>query len=310
MSLYYQPSNKMPLSGVLICLLGGVVAATVLALIYIYAIWYIPFVYINLFICLGFGFALSMVLSLLVRAGKLRNPLGASIVSLVVGLAAVYLEWAVYLTLLLNSETTGTGRDADTSTSFSLPLFVDVLTHPARMWEYILQLNETGSWSLKGATPSGAFLWVIWAVELLLIMGLPYLMARSQASEPFSESANEWAEEETLAHPISFAPDVAATRSALESGHLNALTPHLTQAEEEQFARLKLYNAPNDPFCQYLTLENVTKKLDSKGKSTESTDKVVEYLAISSATYQELKRRFGTLPVATRPVEQEIVAPQ
>jgi hypothetical protein len=307
MSLYYQPSNKMPVSGALICLLGGVVAAAVLAVVYVYAIWYIPFVYINLFICLGFGFALAMVMILLVRAGKIRNPRGASMLSLVVGLAAVYLEWTMYLTLLLNSETTGTGKDADTSTSFSFSLFVDVLTHPARMWEYILRLNETGSWSLKGATPSGTFLWLIWAIELLLIVGLPYLLARSQASDPFSESANEWAEEEALAHPIGFASDVASTRSALESGQFNSLTPHLTEADEEQFARLRLYHVPNDPFCHYLTLDNVTKKLDSKGKSTETTENVVQHLTISSATYQELKRRFGTLPVATRQAAQESV---
>ncbi|MDB5267640.1 MAG: hypothetical protein JWP58_680, partial [Hymenobacter sp.] len=30
MSLYYQPSNKMPLGGVLLFLLGGVLAAAVL----------------------------------------------------------------------------------------------------------------------------------------------------------------------------------------------------------------------------------------------------------------------------------------
>ena len=52
--------------------------------------------------------------------------------AVLVGRAAVYLEWSVYLTLLFNSETTGTGRDADTSTSFSGGLFLDVFTHPGR----------------------------------------------------------------------------------------------------------------------------------------------------------------------------------
>ena len=304
MSLYYQPSNKMPVSGVLICLLGSVVAAAVLALIYIYSIWYIPFLYINFFICLGFGIVLGAVLVLFINTGKLRSPLGTTILSVLVSLVAVYLEWAVYLTLLVNSITTGAGDDADTSTSFSFSVFVDILTQPAEMWDAIRRLNETGSWSLKGTTPTGILLWVVWASELLIIAGMAYFISRGQAREPFSESANEWADEETLAQPLSYAADAGRTRAALESGQFNSLTVFPPDSDDEQFARLKLYTAPNDPFCYYLTLENVTLTFDSKGTASEEADTVVQYLTISSVTYQELKRRFGLLPVAASPVEQ------
>ncbi|MBO2010699.1 hypothetical protein [Hymenobacter negativus] len=300
MSLYYKPSNKMPIGGVLLFLLVGVLASALLALVYIYAIWYIPFVYINVFICLGFGLVLGGVLMLLARAGKLRSPVGVGLLALLVGLVAVYLEWSVYLTLLFNAEATGTGRDADTSTSFSAALFADVFTHPGTMWEAIGKINETGTWSLKGATPSGVFLGIIWVIELLIILGGAYLLARSQADEPFSEVANEWADEETLPHPIGFAQDVAQTRTALETGQFHALTPYVAQSETDPFARLKLHRAPNDHNCQYLTLENVTTKIDDKGKATQSTDTVVQYLAISPVAYEELKKRFGTLPVATQ----------
>ncbi|MDB5270646.1 MAG: hypothetical protein JWP58_3686 [Hymenobacter sp.] len=298
MSLYYQPSNKMPLGGVLLFLLGGVLAAAVLALVYIYAIWYIPFVYINFFICLGFGVVLGGILMLLARAGKLRSPRGVAGLAVVVGLAAIYLEWSVYLTLLFNSETTGTGREADTSTSFSAGLFLDVLTHPAAMWAAIGKINATGTWTLKGATPSGAFLWVVWAVELVIILGGAYLLARSQADEPFSELANEWADEETLAHPLAYAHDAAQTRTALETGQFRTLLPHAAPAGPDPFARLKLHRVANDPGCQYLTLENVTPKVDDKGKASESTATVVQHLAISPAAYDELKARFGTAPAA------------
>lgn len=315
MNLYYQPSNKMPLAGVLLTLLGGAVAAAGLALLYVYAIWYIPFVYINFFICLGFGLLLGGALVLLVLRGKLRSPGGVAGLALLVGLLAVYLEWALYLMLLFNTEATGTGPNADTSTSFSLPLLTDILTHPGRMWAAMRQINGTGTWSLKGATPSGLFLWLIWVVEALIIMGGAYLLARSQADEPFSEATNEWATEETLAHPIGYAHDAAATRTALETGQFHTLTPYLSEAEVDQFARLKLHSVPNDHSCQYLTLENVTTQLDKKGKPTQTTSTIVQHLAISPATYQELKRRFGTLPAATfsgtsRPVAEDIELPE
>lgn len=296
MSLYYQPSNKMPIGGVLLFLLGGVLAAAVLAFVYIYAIWYIPFVYINFFLCLGFGLVLGGILMLLARAGKLRSPKGVAVLAVLVGLAAIYLEWSVYLTLLFNSETTGTGRDADTSTSFSSSLFGDVLTHPGAMWEAIGKINATGTWSLKGATPSGLFLWVIWLLELIIILGGAYFLARSQADEPFSEVTNEWADEETLAHPIAYAYDAAQTRTALETGQFHALAPHAAQSEFDPFARLKLHCVAADPGCRYLTLENVTTKVDDKGKATQSTATVVQHLAISPGSYDELKQRFGQLP--------------
>ena len=299
MSLYYQPSNKMPVGGVLLFLLGGVLAAAGLAFVYIYAIWYIPFVYINFFLCLGFGLVLGVILLLLAKAGKLRSPKGVGGLAVLVGLAAVYLEWSVYLTLLFNSETTGTGRDADTSTSFSGGLFLDVLTHPGAMWNAIVKINATGTWTLKGTTPSGAFLWVVWLIELVIILGGAYLLASSQADEPFSETANEWAEEETLAHPIAYAHDSAATRVALETGQFQTLTPHLDQDELGQFARLTLHCAPNDPSCQYLTLENVKKERDSKGKITEAKAIVVQHLGISPAARQDLKQRFGQVPTTT-----------
>jgi len=300
MSPYYKPSNKMPPVGIMALLAGGVVAALVLALVYIYAVWYIPFVYINFILCLGFGLLLGAVLALLVRLGKLRNPGAVGALALLVGLVAVYLEWGVFMTLLFNSESTGTGADADTSTSFSLSLFADIITHPGAMWLAMRKINETGTWSLKGSTPSGVFLGVIWVIEAVMILGGAWLMAKAQATEPFSETSNEWADEETLAHPLSFAQDAATTRTALESGQFHHLTPHTGTEAEAPFARLKLHSAPNDHNCRYLTLENVTTTVDKKGKASQSTTTVVQHLAISAADFQELQRRFGAVP-ASRP---------
>ena len=304
MSPYYKPSNKMHPAGIAALLAGGVVAALVLALVYIYAVWYIPFVYVNFFLCLGFGLVLGAVLALLARLGKLRSPSAVGALALLVGLVAVYLEWGMYLTLVFNTETTGTGANADTTTSFSLRLFADIITHPTAMWGAIRQLNETGTWSLKGATPSGIFLGLIWVVEAVIIVGGAYFMAKAQATEPFSEVSNEWATEETLAHPLTFAQDAATTRAALEAGNFQHLTPHVGTGTEDPFARLKLHSAPNDHNCRYLTLENVTTTLDKKGKASQSTSVVVQHLAISAAAFQELQRRFGTLP-ASQPAPVE-----
>jgi hypothetical protein len=294
MSTYYQPSHRMPPGGVLLTLLGGLLAAAVLALVYIYAVWYIPIVYANFLLCAGFGLGLGLALAWLGRRGRLRSPRGMGVLAVVVGLLALYLQWGVWLTLLFNAETTGTGADADTSTSFSLPLLLDILSHPGAMWEAMLEVNKTGTWSLKGSTPSGLFLGLIWLTEAVVILGCTYFTATLWAGEPYSELADEWAEEETLAQPVRYAHDAAATRAALEAGRFDdALTPHLEATDLGQFAHLKLHCAPNDPSCAYLSYENITKSLDKKGKPEHKTQPVVQYLAVSPATVQALRSRFG-----------------
>lgn len=296
MNPYYQPSNKMPLGGSLLLLVGGTVAAAILAVVYTYAEWYLPFVYLNFVLCLGFGFLLGGALALLVRLGKLRSPRTVGWLAAAVGLLAVYLQWAVYLTLLLNSETTGTGSSADTTTSFSSEVLLGLLVEPSIMGKAMGQLYEHGSWSLKGLTPSGIFLGIIWLLEALIIVGGAWIIASGQAEQPFSEASNEWAEEETLAHPVGFAQDPGATRTALEGGQFEHLTPYADQPGEDTFARVQLHRAPNDPACHYLTLQNVHRTLDKKGKPSENTTEVCKHLAISEATYRDLKTRLGQAP--------------
>lgn len=296
MSLYYQPSNKLPLGGVATFLIGGVAAAVVLAFVYIYAEWYIPFIYINFILCAAFGLLLGFVLMLLVRAGKLRSPGGVALLTVLVGLVAVYVQWALYLTLLFNSENVGVGDDAETITSFNGGLFVGFLTSPGNLWTGMQEINATGVWTLKGTTPTGIFLWIIWLAEAAAIVGAAYFVAVSQADEPFSELANEWADEETLARPVAYSADDHATRTALESGQHHTLVLHEESDDElAPFSRLKLYAAANDDSCRYLTLENVTRERDKKGKITETSSVVVKRLAITDAIRRELRERFGAV---------------
>ncbi|OGX87521.1 hypothetical protein [Hymenobacter coccineus] len=313
MSLYHQPSNKMPLSGALLFLVGGAAAAAVLALVYIYAIWYIPFIYINVVLCGGFGLLLGVALARLARAGKLRSPRGVGALAAVVALGAVYLEWGVYLTMLFGTETPTAAADSDVaskvvssaglsvaSTSFSPSLFATILAEPAHMWNAMRQINETGTWSLKSATPSGLLLWAIWLIEAAIIVGGAYLVAVAQAGEPFSEATDTWADEETLPHPVGYIAQAAEARQAFETGQFHLLTPHVAENELDQFACVRLHRAPNDDACQFLTLENVTVKRDRKGKITQKTANVVQRLAISPAAYQALKTQFGAPPAAGR----------
>lgn len=87
--------------------------------------------------------------------------------------------------------------------------------------------------------------------------------------------------------------NVTGTRTALESGRFEQLVPATSRAAADPFARLQLHRAPNDPICCYLTLQNVTVKLDKKGRATQNVTAVLKHLAISPKAYQELRQHFG-----------------
>ncbi|HLK96390.1 MAG TPA: hypothetical protein VK364_01350, partial [Hymenobacter sp.] len=192
MNHYYQPSNRFSVGGVLLLLAVGVLAAGLLAFIYVYAVWYIPFIYINFLLTLAFGFLLGVVLAQLVRTGKLRNPALVTLLATGVALVACYIQWALYLTLVLNTTSVESlGRRASVAhTSFSTDVMSSILLHPGSIVEAMSELATSGSWSLMGVTPSGIFLYLIWLVEAAIIVGAAVLLARIQSTEPFSETAN------------------------------------------------------------------------------------------------------------------------
>ena len=154
---------------------------------------------------------------------------------------------------------------------------------------------------MKGTTPSGIFLALIWVLEAVVIVAGTCLLARMQATEPFSEVSQEWADEETLPQTVAYAADPAAARAALETGLFEHLAPYASQAGADQFARVTLHTAPNHPACHYLTVQNVTRTLDKKGKATEAATSIVQHLAISPSASQALKKRFGQLAASGSP---------
>ncbi|MBG8553390.1 hypothetical protein [Hymenobacter guriensis] len=293
--VYYQPSGRFTVSGILGLLLVGAVAAVPLAFVYVYAVWYIPFIYINFALTLGFGLVLGYVLRTVTKAGKLRNPALVGWLGLAVALWAWYVQWCVYLTLLAGAgETESLGSRASfTHTTFDATVFLSLVLSPGTVLGALPSIATEGTWSIFGLTISGIFLYLIWLAEFLIIVLMTWNMPRSQAEVPFSELSNEWAEKLTLPRPAAPFSDAVATKLALEAADWNHLELHTSEDELAPFGRLHVYRAPSDPDCCFLSLENVTMETDKKGKPSEKTADVLEYLRVPPHVCQELSTRFG-----------------
>jgi len=179
---YYKHSGKFSVGGLLLGVILSVIAAVILSFIYSYIIYYLPFVYLNFLVCIGFSIAVGFTTGKLLELGKVRSNLIVAFAGFLVGLISLYSAWAVSIHALLN-------RAND---PISLP---EVFMSPLGVWETILSINETGIWSIKGATPTGIFLWIIWGIEALIIIGgSVFLSVGVSSGNVFCERCSAWCE--------------------------------------------------------------------------------------------------------------------
>ncbi len=180
---YYSPSGKFGVSSLVLTPLLGCGAGAVLAFIYAYINSYNPFIYITFLATVGlaFGAATGAVIGL--QKGRARNRLVATALGFSVGVVTLYCSWAFYSYVLLQR------ADVEDVTLLGL------LFNPFGLVSFITELNSQGAWSIKGSTPTGGFLWFVWGIEAVIIVGLPTFLGFTTAAAPFCERCLEWSVE-------------------------------------------------------------------------------------------------------------------
>ncbi|CAA9201826.1 hypothetical protein [Flavobacterium collinsii] len=283
MEKYYKPSGKFSLIFILYFLLISITAFPILALIYAYCIWYIPFVYIRFFITIGFGLLVGVViLQFVIKKGKVRNPLLGFIIGFVGAFLALYFHWTIWIDLVIKA-----GESQDSNNVSILVSNIDfrqvfsLIFRPDLVFEYISQINEYGMWSIKGAMVNGTFLWVIWLIEISIVVAISGILPYLETKKPFSESTNSWYEEvvlPALGH-IENKQQMIVDISQSNFANFDFLIKNIS-SKKDSHSIFTLYKSKSGK--NYLSIENKTLKIDNKGKIRFDTDQVVEYIAISS----------------------------
>lgn len=283
MEKYYKPSGKFSLIFILYFLLVSVTAFPILGLLYAYCIWYIPFVYVNFFITLGFGFLIGFVIALLViKKGKVRNPFLGLFIGLTAAFFALYFHWAIWIDLVINAgESYGSDRIGITVSNIKFLQVFSLLFRPDLVFEYISQVNESGTWGIRGATASGTFLWVVWSIEFSIVIAISGFLSYLEAKKPFSESTNSWYEEITLPAFSYIENQQQMITDILASNHASFdLLSKSIDSEVDSHSVFTLYASKSGK--NYLSVDNKTSKVDGKGNIKFDSDEIVEYIAINS----------------------------
>ena len=180
--VYYKPSGKFAPAGPLSVWLFGAIAAGLGGSIYAYALHFIPFVYLNWLLTLLLTFVVGVGAGMGVYFGHIRNTFIALLAGLTVGVFAEYLVWVVQFYAASGHET----------------LEFD----PRLLWGKIQALGDKGDWTIFGLKPTGYWLYSVWGLEALFIIGGTGLIARATSTSPYCEEQGEWADEEEQLGPL------------------------------------------------------------------------------------------------------------
>jgi hypothetical protein len=207
----YRPSGKFSPSFVIFALLGAAVAVAS-AWLYQFLMELIPLIYLNFLITAGFAFLLSMGTGAMVHGGRCRNAFVAVAAALVIGAltagATHYFSYQSALDDIVDME----GLDE---------VGAEALAEQVSFGQFIEARVDMG-WSFgkvgrsgDGAPISGFFVWLLWGIEGLVLVGAAGFGAFGAARSPFCESCNEWSEDDAaFIFPAPSEETLAQIRSA------------------------------------------------------------------------------------------------
>ena len=285
---FYRHSGRFSVGGAALALLAGIAAALVLAFVYAYVLAYIPVVgYITFILAGGFGALVGLACGKLLEQGHVRNTPLSLLVTGVATVAAFYVSWVVWIHAIA-------GR-ADVE----IPM-VELGTKPAILWEVVTAVNESGAWSLKGWTPTGTILWILWILEAGLIFVPAFLVAHHVVGRrAYCESCGKWCRDDIGAVQLEPAQP-AELRQRLESNDFAALSalPN-RQVTTAVWTRVDLHVCPSAQCgkTNAVTVSHVSTTVDRKGQPSEKVEALVDKLLIDRPT-ADLIRGLGRRPTA------------
>lgn len=289
MTKYYQPSGKFNPIAFIYFIISTLIAFPIIALIYTYLVWYIPFVYINFFITAGFGFLVGVTISQLsIKVGKVRNPKIAFILGLVGGLIALYFSWVIWIDLVINAgESYGTSRIGITTSNIKLLQVFQLALHPQAVFDLIAKINEVGTWGIRGGTVSGIFLSVFWVIEALIVIVLSVIIPNTLSKLPFCEFDNKWFDEIDLPafNLINNTKEMVSNLEMLNQKSFDDLQL-VPDFEKDSHSIFTLYSSNKGE--NFLSIENNVAEVDNKGEVDFKNDLLIEYVHINSELKSKL----------------------
>jgi len=283
---FYRHSNKAPIMGLLLIGIAGFIAVPILGLIYGYLLRYIPFIYINFFIVLGYAYAVSFVISKVAKFGKIRNMFLVGLAGFFFGLLADYIGWVSWIAAMIGD-----------------PTYLIGFFFPFDVFAIIGEIAKEGAWSLSGITPTGGFLYFIWFVEACMVVGgTTYLSVIALSETPFCEDSDIWADKKTMLGAFAPVSNIQQFKAAVTQGSFAPFTElKPSQPGSRHFTLLETYECEQCKSFFVLNVKNVVVTINNKGKAETKIKPIVSNLIVTPTTLASLRRLAEVKPPEALP---------
>ena len=170
--------------GIIVIPIVGIVVALILGVAYAYAVVYIPIAgYVSFVLTLIFAAAVGYCVSKSAVVALCRSPGFVHLLGFLISVLALYTSWVAFTYALVS-------RDAEAELEVSAAQWF--LT-PALVWDIALVINKNGWYSISGGTPKGVVLWIFWAIEAVMVIGIVVAMSGTGISgRVFCERCGRW----------------------------------------------------------------------------------------------------------------------
>ena len=268
---HYRHSGKVsPKVLLFAAVIVGLVGPT-LALIYAAATVYIPFIYINLLLTVGFGALLGFAAAASMKAGHVRNTAVLVMATALAAAVAYYVHWVFWFGVH--------AWRADASFAEAL-----VLLFPPFLFEAIGMVNDEGTWGIgsSGSAVTGTLLTIVWLAELVVFAGGVVLGAMAGAPSVYCEQCGTWCARRDGVRRYGFQFDPLGFASRLDDGDLNVLAEAPpSDPGAQQWTQLDLELCEECGHTNALILKSVRVETDSKGNTSQKDDVLVDRLLLT-----------------------------
>ena len=260
----YERSGVVPAVGAVINFVVGAGAAAAAAVIYTYTTVYIPFIFLNFLLTVGFGFVIGYAAGKGAVWGKVRNGFFVLVATLFAVGVGIYMEWAASAYIFIE----GIGIHA---------------INPLAILALVQALYAEGSWGMsEDSNVTGVFLALIWLIEIGVITGAALLTSAVVASsKPFCETCDQWTElEEGIRY---FLPGGGETVwGRIVSGDFEAFDMlERAHGTEPAFVRIDLASCPRCQQSDFITIKAIQTTTDENGKESKQESVIGEHLVAS-----------------------------
>jgi hypothetical protein len=289
----YQHSGIVPIFGAIQALAIGCAAAVGLGIVYAFTFYYIPYVYLNFALAVGFGYSLGWVVGWAAREGNIRNTSATVAIAVVAALVGLYVEW-------------GTCAYAMCPIGELASMWNDVglLTYlPHNVLALMSELYENGSWGLtENQSVTGLVLVALWVIEAGTIVFIALAVGLSQvADRPFCEACQRWITGEAPHLYVGDGNEPVWTE--VQNGNFDTLadTPRAT-GNEPNYVRVNLHSCDSCELSNYLSITRCQTTTDNQGNPRTVESQLVTNLVIDS-TQIEILRAANTIAPTVESLE-------